>query len=121
LTARVQDGHYHFERGLLQLWLQVDGDAATVVGHGNRAVGMDDDLDTVGVASQRLVNRVVDELVDHVVQPVDIGVADVHARAAANSLETLQDLDVRAGVIGRGRQVVGAREYDAVFFSIVYS
>ncbi len=67
---------------------------------------MDDHLDRVGVASQRLVDRVVDELVDHVVQPVDIGVADVHARAAADRLEALEDLDVRAGVVGRRSEIV---------------
>ena len=55
---------------------------------------------------QRLVDRVVDDLVDHVVQPgAVIGVADVHAGALAHRLEALEDLDalfvVRASAGGR--------------------
>jgi hypothetical protein len=106
LAAGVQHGHHHLEGRLLQLWLQVDRDATPVVGHGDRAVGVDHDLDAIAVTGQRLVDRVVDELVDHVVQAVHVGVADVHARPATNRLEALEDLDVGAGVVGRGRQVL---------------
>ena len=83
----------------LQLRLQVDRDAAAVVRDGDRAVGVDDDLDVIAVAGQRFVDGVVDELVDHVVQAVHVGVADVHARPLADGLEPLEDLDVGAGVV----------------------
>jgi hypothetical protein len=64
---------------------------------------MDDNLDAIGVAGERLVDRVVDELVHHVMQAVDIGVADVHARASADSLQPFEDLDIRARIfLGRG-------------------
>ena len=47
------------------------------------------------VARLGLVDRVVDDLEDHVVQAgCVVGVADVHARALAHRLEALQDLDV---------------------------
>ena len=93
----------------LQLRLHVDRDAAAVVDDGDRAVGVDGDLDAVAVAGQRLVDGVVDDLVDQVVQAVDVGVADVHARPLADRLQALEDLDVGAGVVGRGRQVLVAR------------
>ena len=106
LAAGVQHGHHHLERGFLQLRLQVDGDAAAVVSHRDGAVGVDDHLDEVVVAGQRLVDGVVDELVDHVVQAVDIGVADVHAWPPPHGFEAFENLDVRAGVVGRGREVM---------------
>ena len=40
-------------------------------------------VDAIVVAGQGFVDGVVDELVDHVVQAVHIGVADVHARSLA--------------------------------------
>ena len=57
------------------------------------------DLDAGGVAGDRLVHRVVDDLGEEVVQRVLVGAADIHARAAAHRLQPLQHLDVR-GAIG---------------------
>ena len=48
----------------------------------------------VAVTGQRLVDRVVDDLVDEVVQSARPGRADVHARALADRLEPLEDGDV---------------------------
>ena len=47
----------------------------------------------VGVAGQRLVDGVVDDLVDQVVQAALAGRADVHARPLAYRLEALEDGD----------------------------
>ncbi len=47
-----------------------------------------------GVARERFVDRVVDDLVDHVVQAgAVIGVADIHARPLAHGIEALQHPD----------------------------
>ena len=52
------------------------------------------------VAGLGLVDRVVDELEDHVVETRQVvGVADVHAGTLANSLQALEDLDVFGGVV----------------------
>ena len=49
---------------------------------------------SVGMAGQRLVDGVVDDLVDHVVQAgAVVGVADIHAGTLADGVEALQDLD----------------------------
>jgi hypothetical protein len=46
------------------------------------------------MAGQRLVDGVVDHLVDHVVQArAVIGVADIHARALAHGVQALEHLD----------------------------
>src|SRR5206468_4162928 len=75
-------------------------------------VRMDDDLDRVAIARQRLVHRVVHNLVDEVVQPANSGRADVHARTLPDGLEAFEDRDV-LGVVARSllsvRWVAGAQ------------
>ena len=60
---------------------------------------LQDHLDAVAIAGQRLVDGVVDDLVDHVVQAgAVVGVADIHAGALAHGIEAAQHLD-RIGVV----------------------
>ena len=61
---------------------------------------MDYDGDVIAMPGERLVDRVVNNLVDEVVQPSRPGGADVHPRPSADSFEPLQDGDV-LGVITR--------------------
>ena len=68
----------------------------------HRAVGVQRHRHLVGVAGQRLVDRVVDDLVDHVVQArAVVGVADIHARPLADGIQPLQNLDGIGAVFGR--------------------
>ena len=115
-TAGVQLGHDDLGRRDALALMDVGGDATAVVGHGDRAVGIEDDLDQVGVAGQGLVDGVVDHLIDHVVQArAVVGVADIHAGAFAHRIQPLQDLDGIGAVGGlfggvfvtRGRCLVG--------------
>ena len=57
------------------------------------------DLDVVAVAGERLVDGVVDDLVDQVVQAAHAGRADVHAGPLADGLEALEDRDVLGVVL----------------------
>ena len=82
--------------------MRVDRDATTVVAHGERAVGLETDLDPAGVAGDRLVHGVVEQFRGQMVQRTLVGAADEHAGAAADRLEAFQDLDVRGGVVLRG-------------------
>ena len=93
LAAGVQHGQHHLDRRLLLGRARVDRDAAAVVDHRTPAVGLEGDVDAVAVAGQRLVDRVVDDLLDQVVQAAVTGRADVHARALADRFEALEDLD----------------------------
>ena len=81
--------------------MDVDGDAAAVIGHGARAVGVQGHGDRVAIAGERFVDRVVDDLVDHMMQAgTVVGVADIHARPLAHRVEPAQHLD-RLRVVGR--------------------
>ena len=107
LAAGVQNGEDDLD-GRTALALDVvDGDAATVIDDPHGSVGQQGHLDPVAVAGQRLVDRVVHDLLDQVVQATLAGRADVHTRPLADSLETLEHLD-RAGVVG-ARRLDGCR------------
>ena len=55
---------------------------------------VDHDHDLVAVVRERLVDRVVQHLEDHVMETGAIGgVADVHAGTLAHGVEALEDLD----------------------------
>ena len=94
LAAGVEGGEHDLGRGLAQLRVLLDGDAAAVVDDGAAVVGVKGDDDLLGVAGDRLVDGVVHDLVDEVMEAAGAGRADVHARALADGLEALEDGDV---------------------------
>ena len=97
-TAGVQLGHDHFSRRNAFLGVNIDRDTATVVLHRNRTVVVQDDQRAVTMPGEGLVDGIVDDFVDHVVQArAIIGIADVHARPLAYSVQPAKDFDaVRA-------------------------
>ena len=68
LAAGVERGEHGLDAGEARLLMTVDGDAAAVVDDADAAVLVDRDLDAVAEAGHRLVDGVVDDLVDQVVQ-----------------------------------------------------
>ena len=103
-SARVQLGHDDLGRRDALFVVDAGGDAAAVVGDGAGAVGVERHGDELGVAGERLVDGVVDDLVDHVMQArAVVGVADIHARAFAHRVEAAQHLDrIRAVGVAAG-------------------
>ncbi len=98
--AGMQLGHDDLGRRHA-LFVDVCGNAAPVVHHGDRAVGVQAHFDGRGVAGQGLVDGVVHHFVDHVVQARSIvGVADVHARSLAHGVQALEHLDGIGAVVG---------------------
>ena len=92
--ARMELGHDDLGGRDALPGVDVDGNAATVIGHGDRPVGVQRDRDLGGVTGERLVDGVVHHLVDHVVEArTVIGVADIHAGTLADRIEALEDLD----------------------------
>ncbi len=68
--------------------MHVDGNSTTVVTNRDGLVRMNRHEDLVAVAGEGLVDRVVDDLEDHVVQTrAVIGVTDVHSGAFSDSFE----------------------------------
>ncbi len=109
LAARVEYGHHHLDGRLPFGRVHLDRDAPAVVGDGDRVVFVDRDLDVVAVAGERLVDRVVDDLVDEVVEPAHAHVADVHRGALADRFKPFEDLDVRGPVVSTPRDAVAGR------------
>jgi hypothetical protein len=93
---------HHFGGRDAFLGMDVDRDAAAVVATVTLPSPFRVTLTRSAWPGQRLVDGVVDHLVDHVVQArAVVGVADIHARPFAHGIEAAQDGD-RGGVIGVG-------------------
>ena len=92
LAARVEHREHDLGRRLVGiLGVRIDRNAAAVVDDATPAVGQQRDVDTRRVARQRLVDGVVDDLVDEVVQTRRTGRTDVHTGALAHRLKTLEN------------------------------
>ena len=104
LSAGVQLGHDDLGGRDAFLLMDAGRDAAPVVGDGAGAVGVERHRHELRVARQRLVDGVVDHLVDHVMEAgAVVGVADIHAGALAHRVEAPQDLDrIRSIRLARG-------------------
>ena len=101
LAAGVQDGEHDLERpDLSSFSIFATGMPRPLSTTVTELSGWIVDRDRVAVAGQRLVDRVVDDLVDEVVQAAHAGRADVHAGTLAHGLEALEDRDV-LGVVAR--------------------
>ncbi len=72
----------------------VHRDAGAGVADGHRVVRMDRHVDEVVPARERLVDRVVDHLVDEVMQAARARRPDVHPGSETNGVEALEDSDV---------------------------
>src|SRR5207249_4960714 len=77
-----------------------------VVSDGDGVVRVNRDVDLRAEARERLVHRVVDHLVDQVVQPAPRHRPDVHRRAAPDRFEPLENLD-RVGLVAAVPLVFG--------------
>ena len=100
LATGVQHAHHDLGCRPLRFMLVVEFDAsrnsATVVTDRYRTVGMNGNHDVVTVTSQGLIDGVIDHFEDHVVQAGAVRrITDIHPRAFANRLETLELLNAR--------------------------
>ena len=100
LAAGVQDGEHGFQSAPAGARVHIGGNAATVIGDGAAAILVEDDEDLVAMASEGLVDRIVDHLVNEVMQTTGPRGADVHARPLTHRLQAFQHLDL-LGAVGR--------------------
>ena len=75
--------------------MDVDRHAAAVVRDFQRAVLVQHDVDALGVAGERLVDRVVDDFVREMVRAAGVR---VHAGSPAHRIEPAEYFDVGSGV-----------------------
>ena len=66
---------------------------------------MNNDIDSLGIAGQHLINAVVDHLIDQMVQSIGSRRANVHGRALADGFEPLQFSELRRVVNRRDGSV----------------
>ena len=97
-TSGMQHRQHDFECRFALLLVEVGGDTAAVVLDGDRVVLVDRHVDIGAIARQRLVDRVVHDLVNQVVETLFADIADVHGRTLAHRFEAFEDLDIRRGI-----------------------
>ena len=101
LAAGVEDGENDLKRRhVLALGVLLDGDAAAVVDDGAGSVLIEGYVNLVAKAGKRLIDGVIDNLVDEVMQALGARRTDVHAGALADMLQTFENLDVLCAVAG---------------------
>ena len=98
LAAGMQSREHHLECTDLDVLVHFDGDAPPVVFDRAGAIDLNADQNLRALAGERLIDRVVEHLIDEVVQTADPAVADIHIRAFADGLDTAQDFDA-AGIV----------------------
>ncbi len=83
--------------------MQLDGNAATIVRDCQETLGIEVDVDKVGMPGNGFVHRVVDDFGKEMVQRLLVGPADIHARTHADRLQAFENPD------GGRTVVVGTR------------
>ena len=86
LTTGVQHGHYHLQRTLVLLRMHIYRNTTTVILYGNRVVLIDVHGYLITESRQCLINRVVDHLVNQMVQTLQRDISDIHRRALTHRL-----------------------------------
>ena len=100
-SAGVQIGQHQLDRRHLPFRMHVDRNAAAVVAHRNRSIDMNRHFNLVAKTGEMFVDRIIENLENHVVQTALIRVADVHARALSDCFEAFQFVDLRGVVFLR--------------------
>ena len=84
--------------------------APAIIADGQPVCGLQIDVDAVGMASYRLIHRIVQDFGCQMVQGAFIRAANIHARAVPDGLQPLQYLDIRGIIpfsICRGTKQIG--------------
>ena len=95
LTTSVQHRQHGLERAEASLGVLVHRDTAPVVRHHQATIGQDTYIDARGIASNRFIDGVISNLLNQVVHAIVARATDIHPRALADWLETLEHLNLR--------------------------
>ena len=87
LTTRMQLSHNHLSGRHTFFFMNSNRNTATIIRDGNRAISIDPHQNMIRMTSQRLIDAIVYNLVNHMVQTgAVISVTDIHSWPFANSL-----------------------------------
>ena len=98
LAAGVQLGHHGFHAGDTFARHDIDGDATAIVHDANAVIRQNRDFDMAGVTCQRLIHRIIDDLIHQMVQAARTSGSDIHAWADTHGLKTFKNLKI-GGVV----------------------
>ena len=79
--------------------MHIHWNTAAIIDDRDAVIRMDRDIHLIAVASQRLIDRVIDDLIDQMMQTALRRTADIHTRTLADGLEALQNLDLSGTII----------------------
>ena len=86
-SASMQLGHDHFGGGNALALVYIGRNTAPVIGDCDRAIGIEDYPNLGRITAKRLINGIIDHLIDHVMQArAVIRIANIHARALAHRI-----------------------------------
>ena len=108
----MEHRHHHLKRTLALLLVDVHGDAAPVVAHRYRIVGIYTNLNVGTIPGQSLIYRVVHHLVNQMVQTLHPRVAYIHGRAFAHGLKPLEHLNAACTILRRARLYIFFRHIE---------
>ena len=95
----MQRGQDHLKRTQFREFrVRVHRNAAAIIAHHQPIIGFQRYLNPVGMAGHGLIHRVVDDLRRQMMQRVFIRATNIHARATADGLQPLQNLDILGGI-----------------------
>ena len=86
LSTGVKGGENNLNGGHFLDRVLVNRNATTVIGHADSTVWQDDHINQIAVAGKRLIHRVIDDLIDQVVETPGAGRPDIHTRPLAHCL-----------------------------------
>ncbi|MNC19049.1 hypothetical protein D3C75_669740 [compost metagenome] len=93
-TSGMQDSHYNFKRGFLQLHILADRNTPPVINYSNTVIFMNNHLNPVAKTCQRLIDTVIDNLPDQMMQTLGAGRADVHAGTLPDRFQPFKHLNL---------------------------
>ena len=96
----MQHSQHSFKSTLTSARVNIRGDATTVIGDASGSILGEDNLNLGAVARQGFIHRVVDHLINEVMESSRPGGADIHTRSFSNRLKAFKNLDL-FGAIGR--------------------
>ena len=76
----------------------VDRNAAAVIDDSDRVVEVNDGIDARCMAGKRFVDRIVDNLVDQMMQSHLAGRPDIHRRSQTYCFQTFEHFDIASGI-----------------------
>ena len=99
LASGMEDGHHYLQCGTMLLRMHSGRDASSVVGDLDGIVGEDGHTDLGAIAGHRLIDTIVNNLINKMMESPLADVTDVHRRSFPHRLKPFQHLDATCGIL----------------------